>query len=69
MTARVPDPGRLEVDWTRCDGHGVCAALLPGVITTDDWGYPLVDADAVANTGSGALNRVVTACPSLALRR
>jgi ferredoxin len=69
MTAPAGAPSRLEVDWTRCDGHGICAALLPGAITRDDWGYPLIDADAVASAGSGALNRVVTACPSLALRR
>lgn len=59
----------LEIDWTRCDGHGLCAALLPGVISSDDWGYPLIDADAAATVGSRALNRVVAACPALALRR
>jgi ferredoxin len=60
---------RLEVDWTRCDGHGVCAALLPSVIARDQWGYPLIDLEAAAGTAPGALNRVVTACPALALRR
>ena len=31
----------LHVDWTRCDGHGLCADLLPEVLTRDEWGYPL----------------------------
>jgi ferredoxin len=32
---------RLHVDWTRCDGHGLCADLVPEVLTRDDWGYPM----------------------------
>ncbi len=31
---------KLEIDWTRCDGHGMCAALLPGRIALDEWGFP-----------------------------
>ena len=33
---------RVHVDWTRCDGHGACAELLPELLETDEWGYPLV---------------------------
>ena len=32
---------RLHIDWTRCDGRGLCTELLPGVLSRDDWGYPL----------------------------
>lgn len=32
---------RLHIDWTRCDGRGLCTELLPEVLTRDDWGYPL----------------------------
>ena len=32
---------RLHVDWTRCDGHGACAELLPELLETDDWGFPI----------------------------
>lgn len=32
---------RLHIDWTRCDGRGLCAELLPQLLTRDDWGYPL----------------------------
>ena len=37
---------RVHVDWTRCDGHGSCAELLPELLDTDDWGFPLVGATA-----------------------
>jgi ferredoxin len=56
---------RLEVDWTRCDGHGVCATLLPEQITRDEWGFPLV---RPTPAGEQELRRTVAACPALALR-
>ena len=31
----------LEIDWTRCDGHGLCAELLPELLDRDEWGYPM----------------------------
>jgi ferredoxin len=34
-------PARLHIDWTRCEGRGLCAELLPDVLTRDDWGYPV----------------------------
>jgi ferredoxin len=63
-----PEPA-LRVDWTRCDGHGLCAALLPEAIMSDDWGYPVIDDVAVTAAPVGAVKRVVAACPALALRR
>ena len=60
---------RLHVDWTRCDGHGLCAELLPEVLGRDDWGFPLphgsleVDDRLLAHA-----RRAVSACPLLALR-
>jgi ferredoxin len=56
---------RLEVDWTRCDGHGLCAVLLPQQITRDEWGFPLVQPAAASDPD---LRRAVAACPALALR-
>ena len=32
---------RLHIDWTRCDGRGLCTELLPELLDRDDWGYPL----------------------------
>ena len=57
----------LTVDWTRCDGHGLCAALLPGRITLDDWGFPLIAEQGYEDPG-GDERRAVLACPALALR-
>ncbi|MDQ1484657.1 MAG: ferredoxin, partial [Actinomycetota bacterium] len=33
----------VTVDWTACDGRGLCAELLPERITLDEWGFPIID--------------------------
>ena len=58
----------LDVDWTRCDGHGLCAELLPDRITRDDWGFPIIAPIAVAGADSSSVRRAVALCPALALR-
>ena len=58
----------LDIDWTRCDGHGLCAALLPRRITRDEWGFPLVTAQPVRDKEVTAIRRAVALCPALALR-
>jgi ferredoxin len=32
---------RLHIDWTACDGRGLCAELLPELLAEDDWGCPV----------------------------
>jgi ferredoxin len=65
---------RLQVDPTRCDGHGSCAELLPELVRLDEWGYPvLVGTPDRAGTPVPAelhrhARRAVTLCPTLALR-
>jgi ferredoxin len=59
---------KLAIDWTRCDGHGLCMALLPGAVTRDDWGYPVLDDRALARQRPDDLKRAVATCPALALR-
>ena len=54
----------LSIDWTRCDGHGLCAALAPGRITRDEWGFPVLR----ASISEAHARRLVAACPALALR-
>jgi ferredoxin len=61
-------PLAIEVDRIRCDGHGLCAELLPEMISLDDWGYPVVAAGAVPDHLRGHAARAVAACPVLALR-
>jgi ferredoxin len=59
---------RLRVDWIACDGHGVCAELLPELIRLDDWGYPIVGPDGeVPKPLLKHARRAVQACPKLAL--
>jgi NADH:ubiquinone oxidoreductase subunit F (NADH-binding)/ferredoxin len=59
---------RLAVDWTRCDGHGLCAHLVPELIRLDGNGYPaLPDTPVPAWLESGA-RKAVAMCPALALR-
>jgi ferredoxin len=57
---------KLAIDWTRCDGHGLCAALLPTAVTVDEWGYPIIDQSRLPDENS--VRRAVGACPALALR-
>lgn len=63
---------RLHIDWTRCDGHGSCAELLPDLLTTDEWGFPIsVSGDrdpAIPADASTAAALAVRACPLSALR-
>ena len=63
---------RVHVDWTRCDGHGSCAELLPEVLATDEWGYPMTrtgERDPVVPPGAEEhARRAVKACPLQALR-
>ena len=59
---------KLAVDWTRCDGHGLCAELLEGRITRDEWGFPLVADDDVPAAQQHDVRRAIAYCPALALR-
>ncbi|MFI7460833.1 NADH-ubiquinone oxidoreductase-F iron-sulfur binding region domain-containing protein [Nonomuraea sp. NPDC049646] len=57
---------RLEVDWTRCQGHGLCAHLLPEFVDLDDYGFP-----SFRNVPGWMVKdarRAVEMCPALALR-
>jgi ferredoxin len=58
----------LRVNPIACSGHGVCAELLPELITLDEWGYPLIAAGgAVPVRLDRIARRAVTDCPALAL--
>jgi ferredoxin len=62
---------RLHIDWTACDGRGLCMELAPELLESDEWGFPL----AVAPRGSDvpheylrAAQEAVDACPKRALK-
>jgi len=57
----------LRVNPIACDGHGLCAELLPERITLDDWGYPVVDSEPIPAALEPHARRAVAACPTLAL--
>lgn len=59
---------RLHLDPTACTGHGLCADLLPELIELDEWGFPMLRADAVGPDLLPHARRAVSACPTLALR-
>jgi ferredoxin len=65
----------LKIDWTKCDGRGHCAEILPELLAVDPWGYP------ISRQGSGPGTKLiavpagleehadlaVAVCPKLAL--
>jgi ferredoxin len=58
----------IEIDWTRCDGHGLCAELVPDRIVMDEWGFPLIRRATVRSSELVDTRRAVAMCPALALR-
>lgn len=62
----------LHIDWTRCDGRGLCAELLPELLDRDDWGFPRARDGSRDIAVPRMLRRhasdAVAACPVLALR-
>ncbi len=58
----------LTVDPIACDGHGICAELLPEHVTLDDWGYPMIDPAAISEHHRADARRAIKHCPALALR-
>lgn len=60
----------LHVDWTRCDGRGLCTELLPELLDRDEWGYPIPRTRGdrpVPPPLRAAAREAVRACPRLAL--
>jgi ferredoxin len=58
---------RLAVDRIKCDGHGLCAELLPELIRLDDWGYPILSPGELPDHLVPLAQRAVDGCPVLAL--
>ncbi len=58
---------KLTVNPIRCDGRGLCAVLLPELITLDDWGYPILAEGDVPPHLETEARRTASACPLLAL--
>ncbi|GAB3106255.1 NADH-quinone oxidoreductase subunit NuoF family protein [Streptomyces calidiresistens] len=73
-----PEPGgipiaehegpKLHVDWTLCQGHGLCADILPGVVELGPDGFPASATMAVPREARAMAIRAVRRCPALAMR-
>jgi len=59
---------RLRVDPIACDGRGLCAEVLPEMITLDDWGFPVLRDAEVPPVLLDEAAEAVRLCPRLALR-
>jgi len=57
----------MTIDRIKCDGHGLCAELLPELIRLDDWGYPIIAPDPIPERLAPLAQRAVDTCPVLAL--
>lgn len=62
---------RLHIDWTACDGRGLCTELLPELLGRDEWGFPVprdgTREPAVPGQLVGHAERAVQSCPLQAL--
>jgi ferredoxin len=67
---------QLHIDWTKCDGRGLCTELLPGLLDRDKWGFPVAKTDDVNRRSDvqvpgsllDAATDAVDLCPLIALR-
>ena len=59
---------KLRVNPIACSGHGLCAELLPELITLDEWGFPIVTDQPVPAALARKARRAVTDCPAHALK-
>jgi ferredoxin len=59
---------QLRINPINCRAHGLCADLLPEMVSLDEWGYPILPSEAVPEALLQHARRAAAACPSLALR-
>lgn len=58
----------IQIDRIACDGYGMCAELLPELITLDEWGYPIIHAAGVPGELVSHARLAIEACPVLAFK-
>jgi ferredoxin len=59
---------RLDIDWTRCRGHGLCAHIVPELVQADPQGFPVMLDMPVPPWLERDARQAVEMCPALALR-
>lgn len=58
---------RISADRARCEGHGMCEALLPNVFRVEDTGTVRVLVDEVTEADLADVELAVDSCPVEAL--
>jgi ferredoxin len=59
---------RLRVNPILCSGFGYCGEIVPELISLDDWGFPIINSEAIGDEGLVHLARkAAAACPQVAL--
>jgi ferredoxin len=59
---------RVEVDLTKCTGHGICESIADDVFEVQDDGSVLIHGNARPESDRDRMQRAVTQCPAAALR-
>ena len=59
---------KLALDWSRCDGHGLCSAVAPEIIRLDQNGFPAFPQTPLPPWLENGARKAVNVCPALALR-
>ncbi|MCX6422450.1 MAG: ferredoxin [Actinobacteria bacterium] len=57
----------LRIDPQACDGIGMCAHLVPDLITLDRWGYPIIPTRVLDVEEVAQATKAVKGCPKKAL--
>lgn len=57
----------IRVNPIACEGHGLCAEMLPEWIALDEWGYPALDGRRLPASLVPGARRAARSCPELAL--
>ncbi|MGD0385750.1 MAG: ferredoxin [Solirubrobacteraceae bacterium] len=58
---------KIRVNPISCHAHGLCAELFPEWIRLDEWGYPIINPEAIPRDLEAHARRAADACPTLAL--
>ena len=58
----------VEVDLTKCTGHGICESIAEDVFEVQDDGSVVIDHGHAAELDRTTLAQAVTQCPAAALK-
>jgi ferredoxin len=59
---------RVDVDLTKCTGHGICESIAEDVFEVQDDGTVLIHENARPESDRERMQQAVTQCPAAALR-